>query len=62
MRSSIWTDVTFLLAVPPIGCNRPTAPAVTPASDATTTKPDWRLVTLQIDGFKKSKSGGTRMS
>lgn len=59
MRLSILTAVTVLLVVSLIGCNRPAGPAVTPTSKADAAKPDWRLVTLHIDGFKKSKSGGT---
>ncbi len=59
MRSNILTAVLVLHVVSLIGCNRPAGPAVTPASKAAATKPDWRLATLHIDGFKKSKSGGT---
>jgi hypothetical protein len=40
------------------GCRQNATPPVQ-AEKVTSAKPDWRLVTLHIDGFKKSKSGGT---
>jgi hypothetical protein len=44
-----------------LGCSQSTTPQVQPTAEVETapTKPDWKLVTLHIDGFKKSKSGGT---
>jgi hypothetical protein len=40
------------------GC-RQNATAPVQAEKVTSAKPDWQVVTLHIDGFKKSKSGGT---
>jgi hypothetical protein len=57
MRPSILTAAVLLVAL--IGCNKPTALKVEHAEKVAVTKPDWKLVTLHIDGFKKSKSGGT---
>ena len=62
MRISMLTTAAFLAAFSVIGCNRETPPKleqVEQAAQVTATKPDWKLVTLHIDGFKKSKSGGT---
>lgn len=47
--------VAFSLA----GCNKATDPKVEHSEKAKTPEADWKLVTLHIDGFKKSKSGGT---
>ncbi len=57
MRPSILTVAILLVAL--LGCNKPTALTVEHAEKVAATKPDWKLVTLHIDGFKKSKSGGT---
>ena len=59
MRSSILTAAVLFVALPLLGCNQPTAVTVEHAEEVAATKPDWKLVTLHIDGFKKSKSGGT---
>lgn len=61
MRSSCLTTATLFVAFALFGCNQSTAPQVEPTAnaEAAPTKPDWKLVTLHIDGFKKSKSGGT---
>ena len=59
MRSSILTAAVLLAAFSLLGCNRSTGPTVGQAEKVAATKPDWKLVTLHIDGFKKSKSGGT---
>ncbi len=62
MRTSMLTTAALLAAFSVIGCNRETPPKleqVEQAEQVTATKPDWKLVTLHIDGFKKSKSGGT---
>lgn len=40
------------------GCRQNATPPVR-ADKVASAKPDWRHVTLHIDGFKKSKSGGT---
>jgi hypothetical protein len=58
MRSSILTAATLLVAFSLLGCNQSAAPKVEQA-EKVANKPDWKLVTLHIDGFKKSKSGGT---
>ena len=59
MRSSMLTAAAFLVALLQLGCNQSTAPTFQQAEEVATAKPDWKLVTLHIDGFKKSKSGGT---
>ncbi|MCA9145469.1 MAG: hypothetical protein H6822_24160 [Planctomycetaceae bacterium] len=61
-RSALLTTAVLLIAY--TGCNRTSQPQpettnVEPAAKVAATKPDWKLVTLHIDGFKKSKSGGT---
>ncbi len=59
MRSRILTTAALLVAFSLVGCRRPTAPNVEQAEKVQASKPDWKLVTLHIEGFKKSKSGGT---
>lgn len=59
MRSMFLTAPVLLVATLLIGCSNGVAPTVAPAETVTSAKPDWQLVTLHIDGFKKSKSGGT---
>ncbi len=59
MRLSSLTVAMLLVALSLLGCNKSAAPTVERAKRVATTKPDWKLVTLHIDGFKKSKSGGT---
>ncbi|MCA9123664.1 MAG: hypothetical protein H6822_02425 [Planctomycetaceae bacterium] len=61
-RSVLLTTTVLLIAC--IGCHKASEPQskaskVEPAEKVTATKPDWKLVTLHIEGFKKSKSGGT---
>ena len=53
MRSSILTSAGLLLMLTVVGCSNSTAPKVEQ------TEAEWTLVTLHVDGFKKSKSGGT---
>ncbi len=59
MRSRILTTAALLMAFSFVGCNKSTAPKIEQAEKVQASKPDWKLVTLHIDGFKKSKSGGT---
>ena len=59
MRSSILTVAVWFVALSLLGCDKPTAPTVEQDETAAAAKPDWRLVTLHVEGFKKSKSGGT---
>ncbi|MDA1049456.1 MAG: hypothetical protein O3C40_03115 [Planctomycetota bacterium] len=59
MRSNFLTTATLCAAFALLGCNQSTVPRVEPVEKVSATKPDWKLVTLHIDGFKKSKSGGT---
>ncbi len=59
MRSSTFTTAALLVAFSLVGCNKTTAPKIEQAEKVKASKPDWKLVTLHIDGFKKSKSGGT---
>ncbi len=59
MRSSTFTTAALLVAFLLVGCNNSTTPKIEQAEKVKTIKPDWKLVTLHIDGFKKSKSGGT---
>jgi len=57
MRSSILMVTLWLVAL--LGCNKPASVTVEQAEKVTAIKPDWKLLTLHIAGFKKSKSGGT---
>jgi len=59
MRSSILTTAVLSVAFSLLGCNKSTAPTVVQAKKVAATKSAWKSVTLHIDGFKKSKSGGT---
>ena len=59
MRLSTFTTAALLVAFSFVGCNESTAPKIEQAERVKASKPDWKLVTLHIDGFKKSKSGGT---
>ena len=65
MQTSSLTTTVLLAAFCIVGCNRGASPKVEQAEQVkraekvAATKPDWKLVTLHIDGFKKSKSGGT---
>lgn len=59
MRSTFLTTATLFAAFAIVGCSQSAALRVEPAEKVTATKPDWKLVTLHIEGFKKSKSGGT---
>ena len=59
MKSSILLAAALLVAFSFVGCNQSTAPKNEQAEKVKASKPDWKLVTLHIDGFKKSKSGGT---
>ena len=59
MRSACLTAATLFVACSLLGCSQSTALKVEPSASVAASKPDWKLVTLHIDGFKKSKSGGT---
>ncbi len=59
MRSITFMTAALLVAFSLAGCNQSTAPKNEQAERVKASKPDWKLVTLHIDGFKKSKSGGT---
>ena len=59
MRSSILTAAGLLVVVSMVGCGKSTVPKVEQAAVVAATEAEWTLVTLHIDGFKKSKSGGT---
>ncbi len=59
MRLSILTTAALLVAFSLVGCRRSTAPIVEQSEKVQASKPDWKLVTLHIEGFKKSKSGGS---
>ncbi len=59
MKSSILLTAALLAAFSFVGCNKSAAPKIGQAEKVKASKPDWKLVTLHIDGFKKSKSGGT---
>ena len=59
MRLRILTTAALLVAFSFVGCNKSTAPKIEQAESVEASKPDWKLVTLHIDGFRKSKSGST---
>ena len=58
MRLSSLSVAMLLVVFSLVGCNKSAAPTVERSERVAATKPDWQLVTLHIDGFKKSKSGG----
>ncbi len=59
MRLSTFTTAALLVAFSLFGCNQSTAPKIEQAEKVQAKEANWKLVTLHIDGFKKSKSGGT---
>ena len=66
-KNAVILSLSLLVATALIGCGKdrsspqPNAeqPSSTEAPTKNQTGADWKSVTLHIDGFKKSKSGGT---